>query len=56
MIDSFDFEEELKIKQIVKGEKTALLFKYKIIVIDEEFSKICEIKEQFPITSAFWER
>lgn len=57
MIDQFDFEEEIEIKQIFKGEeKTALLFKHKIIIIDDEFTKVCEIKEQFPITSAFWER
>lgn len=57
MIDQFDFEEVLEIKQIVKGnEFIALLFKHKIIVIDEEFTKVCEIKEQFPINSAFWER
>lgn len=45
MIDQFDFEEEIDIKHIIKGEqKTALLFKHKIIIIDDEFTKVCEIK------------
>ena len=57
MIDSFDFEEELLIKSVLKGnDKLALLFKHKIIILNEDFTKVCELKEQFSIKSAFWER
>lgn len=56
ILDQYEFEEEMKIKQVVRGEHLALASRNKLIIIDEDFNKLCEISEKFSIKSVFWER
>jgi coatomer protein complex subunit alpha (xenin) len=49
----------LIVRQIVRHAKShnlALVTKNKIIMIDEDFSKLAEVREKFSIKSVFWER
>ncbi len=42
IIDQYEFEEEMKVKQVVRGGLyLALASRNKIVIVDEEFNKLC---------------
>jgi len=52
----YEFDDEMIIKQVVKGgEYLALASRNKIVIIDADFNKVCDVTEKFSVKSLFWE-